>query len=70
MSAGTRIVCYKGKANPTFVPEPGYKSSERLADLSLEYVSSLSLDIYSRIKQRDLLRANSEEFAAHARFGK
>lgn len=70
MSAGTRIVSYKGKANPTFVPELGCNSSERLADLSLEYVNSLSQDIYSRIKQRDLLRANSEELAARARFGK
>ena len=46
------------------------KSTERLLDLSPEYVSSLSQDISSRIKQRDSFRANSEELAARARFGK
>lgn len=70
LSVGVRVVCHKGKARPTFVQASEIKSTERLADLSPEYVSSLSQDISSRIKQRDSFRANSEELAARARFGK
>ena len=70
MSAGVRVVCYKGIAKPTFVQASEIKSTERWLDLSPEYVSSLSQDISSRIKQRESFRANSEELAARARFGK
>lgn len=70
MSVGVRVICYKGKAEPTFAQASETKSTDRLADLSPEYVSSLSQDISSRIKQRDSFRANSEELAARARFGK
>ena len=69
MSVGVRVICYKGKAEPTFAQASETKSTDRLADLSPEYVSSLSQDISSRIKQRDSFRANSEELAARARFG-
>ena len=50
MSAGVRVVCYKGIAKPTFVKASETKSTERLLDLSPEYVSSLSQDISSRVE--------------------
>lgn len=70
MSVGVRVVCYKGKRSPTFVQAPETKSTESLVDLSQEYVSNLSQDVYSGIKQRDSFRVNSEALAAFARFVK
>lgn len=68
MSVGVRVVCYKGKARSTFVQASETKGTKRLADLSPEYVSNLSQDIYSKIRQRASLCVNSETLATFARF--